>query len=124
MAAMNRRVAGAAVALSLIVGVSAPAAAYTAIGMGNMACGEWTSARQYPNSDQAVADGQWILGFIAGAAYENGKDPLSGIDADGVWAWIDNYCAANPRQTQVDAATAFLKARIATRLDMADRGAR
>jgi hypothetical protein len=121
---MSRMVARAAVALSLMVGVSAPAAAYTAIGMGNMACGEWTSARRHPDSDQAVADGEWILGFIAGAAYENGKDPLSGINADGVWAWIDNYCAANPRQTQVDAATAFLKARIGNRLDLADRGVR
>jgi hypothetical protein len=64
------------------------------------------------------------LGFIAGAAYEHGKDPLSSIDAGGVWGRIDDYCAANPGQSQVDAATAFLKPRIGNRLDLADQCAR
>ena len=30
--------------------------------------------------------------------------------ADGVWAWMDNYCQAHPRQEIVDASKAFNRA--------------
>ena len=48
---------------------------------------------------------QWLLGFLTGTAdlaatpgvIEPGKlDPLRGVDAEAVWAWVDNYCHAHP----------------------------
>jgi hypothetical protein len=32
---------------------------------------------------------------------------LQGTDSDGVWAWMDNYCQANPLAKIVDAGKAF-----------------
>ena len=38
-------------------------------------------------------------------------DSLNGTDADGVLAWIDNYCRANPIKDIADAAEAFARYR-------------
>jgi len=35
---------------------------------------------------------------------------LNGTDADGVWAWIDNYCQEHPIDRLFIAAEAFAKA--------------
>jgi hypothetical protein len=35
---------------------------------------------------------------------------LNGVDAQGVWAWIDNYCHANPLDEVSGAAEAFVNA--------------
>jgi hypothetical protein len=34
-------------------------------------------------------------------------NPLNGPDAQGVWAWIDNYCHAHPLVQISEAASAF-----------------
>jgi hypothetical protein len=54
----------------------------------------------------------WLLGFLSGIGYVNrdGDDPLDGVDAEGVWAWIDNYCRSYPIQKIGDAAAAFYRA--------------
>jgi hypothetical protein len=49
----------------------------------------------------------WALGFITGAGWNGGTDPLGGTDAEGVLAWFDNYCAANPLKTIADGAVEF-----------------
>lgn len=106
-----RGVCWRALALSLGVAFSANAQ-FTIIGAGGMSCGEWAAARRNPySSAQAMSNGEWILAFIAGEAYQQVTDPLKGTDADGVWAWIDNYCAIHPLDTQVEAAEAFYRAR-------------
>jgi hypothetical protein len=46
----------------------------------------------------------WVVGFLSGLSVGfltgvNADDDvgfLSGQDADGIYAWIDNYCKANP----------------------------
>jgi hypothetical protein len=40
----------------------------------------------------------WVVGFLSGVGFvgQNGDDPSDGVDADGIWAWIDNYCRAHP----------------------------
>ncbi len=53
---------------------------------------------------------QWILGFLSGVGYagnESGLDPLIGVDDEGVWAWVDNYCQAHPLDLLIQAAVAF-----------------
>ncbi len=108
-----RKIRPASLALLLgVVSASCSVQAYTIIGTGVSSCGEWTSVRRNPYSSvQANTDGEWILAFIAGEAYQAGGDPLNGTDADGVWAWIDNYCAIHPLDAQVEAAKAFYKER-------------
>jgi hypothetical protein len=53
------------------------------------------------------------LGFLSGidATINVTKlSPLNGTDAQGVWAWIDNYCQAHPLDKLGDAALAFVAA--------------
>ena len=81
------------------------------IGAGVSTCGTWTADRKTPNSVLALSDGQWVLGFLTGVAITNhNADPLRGLDANGVLAWVDNYCQANPIKQIVDAALAFYRA--------------
>ena len=37
-------------------------------------------------------------------------DPLNGVDAFAVWAWIDNYCRAHPLDTIQKASVEFVMA--------------
>jgi len=84
-------------------------------GIGTSSCGAWTADRRYPDSAPAVTDEQWILGFLSGVGYlgsglSRNIDPLATVDAEAVWAWIDNYCHANPLAHITDAAGAFFAA--------------
>lgn len=48
---------------------------------------------------------QWLLGFLSGVGFGNSSyDPLRGIDAEAVWAWVDNYCRNHPLDTVTHAA--------------------
>jgi hypothetical protein len=62
---------------------------YNAIGSGAaISCGSWTALRR---QGQASLPEQWILGFLSGVGYEGvagGENPLNGVDADAVWAWV------------------------------------
>jgi hypothetical protein len=90
-------------------------ARYTAIGAGLDSCGTWTSDRRSPWSADAMQEEQWVLGFLTAIGYtgntnpgaEGNQNPLKGMDANGVWAWIDNYCRVNPIERIEDAAAAF-----------------
>lgn len=82
------------------------------IGTGAVSCGTWTSDRRTPNGTLAFMDGQWVLGFLSGQAELSATaggtlDPLKDMDAQGVWAWVDNYCQANPLKQIWEAADAF-----------------
>jgi len=98
-------------ALGLSLGIASSAGAedtFWVIGFGMGSCGDWTAARRAPSSWEALARGEWILGYVVGVAEETHIDLLRGTDADGVWAWIDNYCATDPLKTQKNAADAFI----------------
>jgi hypothetical protein len=79
---------------------------YNLLGSGTISCGTWTALRR---QGQASLPEQWILGFLSGVGYEGGgrDNPLSGVDADAVWAWMDNYCHANPLDHIAEAGAAF-----------------
>ena len=68
------------------------------LGYGTRSCGTWLAARR---DRQSTAYEQWIIGFMSGIGAANtyladGRfDPLARTDAQGVWAWIDNFCRAN-----------------------------
>jgi hypothetical protein len=83
---------------------------YHLIGQGTASCGKWTAVR---HDEHALGHEQWILGFLSGVGWggaEFGDNPLSGTDADGVLAWIDNYCRAHPLEWLAVAGGAFVHA--------------
>ena len=57
------------------------------------------------------AEGQWVLGFLSAVGdVDPDRDPLRGTDAQGVWAWADNYCRDHPTDTIIIASETFLRA--------------
>ena len=68
------------------------AAAYTVHGAGNISCGQWTATK----GARYNAEG-WVQGYIS--AYDmhvfKGENVAKGIDAAGLFGWIDNYCATH-----------------------------
>jgi hypothetical protein len=91
----------------LIISFPMPAQSNPTVGgVGLMSCGSWTAHR-------SLNAQQWVLGFLSGvglAGQADAIDPLSGTDAEAVWAWIDNYCRSNPLKQIADAAVAFIVA--------------
>jgi hypothetical protein len=104
-------------ALLAVGAAEAEVGAYHAIGAGNKSCGSWSAHRHEYNpggrptagTQASTEDASWVVGFLSGIGFvgEKGDDPLNGVDADGVWAWIDNYCRAHPIESIARAASAF-----------------
>jgi len=95
-------------ALALVLLTRPAKADFTIKGAGAGSCGTWVEDRRAaPRS--AELDLSWVLGFLSGIGFMGavGDDPLNGVDADGVRAWIDNYCAAHPLINIEQAAAAF-----------------
>jgi hypothetical protein len=108
--------------LAAVLTIGDAAAAHTSqiIGSGVSSCGAWTANRREfapgrpitQGSQNALQEMQWVLGFLSGIGNisDASTDPLNNMDADGVWAWIDNYCQAHPLEHIVAAAKAFFEA--------------
>ena len=86
----------------------------TTLGDDGKTCGTWTVLRR---SRTMIADYYqgWVGGFVSGAnstytlkANINilGKPDL--VDAEGLYAWVDNYCATNPLNTIAQASNALV----------------
>jgi hypothetical protein len=84
---------------------------FALIGSGVESCGTWTASRRQ-SEFAAIQPAQWILGFLSGAGYmsSEGVDPLNRVDAQAVWAWVDNYCLAHPLESIEQAGVAFIDA--------------
>ena len=103
----------------LVLPVSAKAAdskgVYNITGAGTKSCGYWTSERQKKGLVEKVLLG-WGDGYLT--AYNRyvhtGTDVAQGTDGPGMWAWIDNFCQANPTEAiaaAMDALMIHLKSR-------------
>jgi len=96
---------GAAV---LMIGAGATAAdSHRMEGSGNASCGNWTEARaSAPGggmTQEHPLQAQWVLGFLTGVGmFGRTFDPLKKVEAQGVVAWMDNYCRsiASPRRSR------------------------
>jgi hypothetical protein len=100
-------------ALSIVIVLMAltalPAAAETFAGVGiDYSCERWAADRRQ-DGVTARQDEQWVLGYLSAVADWSDLDPLHGIDRQGVWAWMDNYCQANPLVKITEAASAFVR---------------
>lgn len=70
-------------------------------------CYRWLVNRASHNDSDM---GSWALGFISSVAvYSEDLNPLNGIDGDGVFFWLDNYCQPRPRATFIEALRAFIR---------------
>jgi hypothetical protein len=49
----------------------------------------------------------WVTGYLSGLNMESSPDFLRDRDADGLMAWIDNYCRRNPLHTITQAVHAL-----------------
>src|SRR5689334_19748197 len=80
-------------------------------GWGAQSCGAWTKAQANrpmlnpsglvaptPNGPNFISQHQWVLAFISAYNVYQGATPdvTKGTDANGLFAWMDNYCAAHP----------------------------
>ena len=71
-------------------------AAYHAGGVGAASsCGTWVAERA---RRRALGLEQWLMGFLSGVGWSqpDGDDPLTGLDANAVFLWMDNYCSKQP----------------------------
>jgi hypothetical protein len=98
---------------ALLVGATSAFAAdkgghYMVRGAGASSCGTWTQDRQ--QNFLAYQDSAWVAGFVTAVnSYSfQGRDIAAGVDANGLDAWIDNYCASHPLATIADAAEALV----------------
>ena len=116
---MKRFFACLILAAVLMTGDAATARDVLVNGSGTNLCGSWTTNARVvvpgqpitPSGLSYMRQGEWVLGFLAGAAVMGGDlNPLNGTDTDGVFAWIDNYCGAHPLEMISDAAHAFVTA--------------
>jgi hypothetical protein len=83
---------------ALTIGLPMTANGLSILKSGPDSCGAWTQERANGSTKSFMMQA-WILGFVSGIVYAEatGKtDPLGGIDAFGVFAWIDQYCQAHP----------------------------
>ena len=75
---------------------------------GLWSCNSWSSS----TGVEALEEQYWVFGFLTGIGAESAyRNPLVGTDADGVIAWINNYCAKNPTDAVIQAAVAFTQRR-------------
>ena len=91
-----------ALGLMLTGGSSALGAPRHAQWMGEATCSAWPTHQAYDDFDKALLL-NWVLGWLSRGGKE-GPDLLAAVDQVKVSAWIDRYCAANPRETLISAA--------------------
>ena len=96
----------------LLVPISAPASAagqqYGVWGFGTQSCGTWTADKQKAGYEQIV-DISWVEGYMSAMDRTNPAINVAShhTDANGMAAWVDNYCAAHPIEQISAAAEAF-----------------
>jgi hypothetical protein len=62
-----------------------------------LSCGKWTDTLKRPYEHEVYKG--WVLGYLSGVNSEStGTDFMQGRDAEGLTAWIDDYCRRNPLQ--------------------------
>jgi hypothetical protein len=89
---------------------------FVSFGAGVRSCGTWTETRRSGNTTTTEYYQQWVAGFLSATNMFTARNNKIGnidilaqpnIDTQGLWAWVDNYCIANPLDTVTDAADAL-----------------
>lgn len=93
------------VGLLMVAASASEASAYTYAGLGTHSCGAWTASRK---GSYGTPYQQWVLGYLSAVAAWSPHDSMKHTDSEGVWAWMDRHCWANPTIYVNDAARAFV----------------
>jgi len=96
------------VALTLALTSVAMAVQPIVRGAGARSCGAWISEEGGPYQ---VENHEWLLGYISAFntyALTVDADVTQGIDIDGLYVWMDNYCRAHPLDLIQVAANALI----------------
>lgn len=64
-------------------------------GFGGSSCGTWIEVRKDPTSMPALGYLAWVQGFLTAATTYSPAD-YNHTDMEGINAFMDKYCAANP----------------------------
>jgi hypothetical protein len=64
-------------------------------GHGNSSCGEWLRDRQQ-DSWGSVVNKAWVARYITSVNKAYAGALTAGTDAEGMFAWLDNYCRSHP----------------------------
>jgi hypothetical protein len=64
--------------------------------------------RQIKSGDAALS-AAWVVGYLSGLNMRADHDALAEPDLNGLLAWIDNHCRANPLDTVATAAFKLFK---------------
>ena len=79
------------------------------LGSGSDSCGQWT--KEFRNDSNLIFGlRMWVRGYVTSFnvwVLQSGNVP-QGTDNNGILAWVDNYCAANPLNDVETAARALL----------------
>jgi hypothetical protein len=76
---------------------------YTILGEGNTSCGSWTDQRAH---GAWMNEAAWVLGYLTAVNkndWHGGSNIAAGSDAEGIAAWMDQYCATHPLDNIVTA---------------------
>ena len=104
------------IALALALAQPAP---IQVMGAGTLSCGSYSETKEKPMARGVFF--QWLMGFLSGYNINNKEqipDITAPTDNDGMTAWLDNYCAANPLlpfATAAEALTDALKSELRRR---------
>jgi hypothetical protein len=73
-------------------------------------CGLWTRSRA-TNSDSSLLLQTWLVGYVSGRnTFGAGNGDIArGASREGLFGWIDQYCAANPLDHFVTASFKLVK---------------
>ncbi|HYM72167.1 MAG TPA: hypothetical protein VET89_04235 [Stellaceae bacterium] len=108
-AAAGRGIALLAASLALSSPIYA-ASEYTILGAGSRPCGAWLQARSQAVPESGVMQ-SWLLGYITSFNAHNltlTSDIAAGTNADGIFAWVDDYCSAHPIDSVARAAASLI----------------
>ena len=81
---------------------------FVADGYANLSCGMYLEERKKDSIEYYMFK-SWLKGYMTGLSQERAKDIRQDRDYEGMLAWLENYCKANPLKFFVQASSALEK---------------
>lgn len=92
---MTRRILLLLLPLACLPAPALGADSVDAVVRGAPSCGEWVAQRKKADA-LALANANWVTGYLSGLGVGSGKNVFAGRDNAAVLAWMDHYCREHP----------------------------